>query len=296
MLFATATLAGRIERAEYLLARAFAECARIRRDDVLIAPVGGAAAIYGGPNQPFNKVVGLGFSEPVDEAVLSAIEREFDARSAPVRVELSTLADAAVAPMLTARGYSLVGFENVLGLALSRDMAAHLKTAVDQDRARDVVVTRATAEEAPMWIDVVTTGFAHPDVFDAPPSQESYPREALEETFRDFLSIPGLSQYLVRRNDVVAGGGALRLSDGVAQLCGAATLPDHRRQGVQSSALRARLLDAAENGADVAVVTTQPGSKSQENVQRAGFVLLYARAILVRAARDGAPLLTRDAN
>ena len=109
MLFATATLAGRIERAEDPLARAFAECARIRRDDVLITPVGGAAAIYGGPNQPFNKVVGLGFAAPVDETTLSSIEREFDARSAPVRVELSTLADTAVAPMLTARGYTLVG-------------------------------------------------------------------------------------------------------------------------------------------------------------------------------------------
>jgi hypothetical protein len=30
------------------------------------------------------------------------------------------------------------------------------------------------------------------------------------------------------------------------------------------------------------VVTTQPGSKSQENVQRLGFELLYTRAILVK--------------
>ena len=31
-----------------------------------------------------------------------------------------------------------------------------------------------------------------------------------------------------------------------------------------------------------AVVTTQPGSKSQQNVQRRGFHLLYTRAILVK--------------
>jgi hypothetical protein len=30
------------------------------------------------------------------------------------------------------------------------------------------------------------------------------------------------------------------------------------------------------------VVTTQPGSKSMQNVQKLGFDLLYARAILVR--------------
>ena len=37
-------------------------------------------------------------------------------------------------------------------------------------------------------------------------------------------------------------------------------------------------------GCDVAVVSTQPGSKSQENLQRQGFELLYTRAVLVRSA------------
>jgi len=68
----------------------------------------------------------------------------------------------------------------------------------------------------------------------------------------------------------------------VAQLCGAATLPEHRRRGVQSALLAARLEDAARRGCDLAVVTTQPGSKSQENVQRQGFELVYARAVLVK--------------
>jgi ribosomal protein S18 acetylase RimI-like enzyme len=282
VLFATATLAARIERAESLLTQAFARCAAARRDDVLIAPIGGTAAVYGGPDQPFNKVVGLGFGEAVDETTLAAIEREFDARRTPVRVELSTLADAEVAPMLTGRGYALIGFENVLGLPLSPEMVHDLRSSVDADRRHGIAVARATPDDVSTWIDVVTTGFQHPDVFDAPPSQESYPREALEAIYRDFVEISGLAQYLVTRDDVVAGGGAMRVSDRVAQLCGAATLPEHRRRGVQSAALRARLLDAAEQGADVAIVTTQPGSKSQENVQRAGFALLYARAILVR--------------
>jgi hypothetical protein len=41
--------------------------------------------------------------------------------------------------------------------------------------------------------------------------------------------------------------------------------------------LSARLADAATAGCDVAVITTQPGSKSPENAQRGGFDLLYAR-------------------
>jgi hypothetical protein len=55
---------------------------------------------------------------------------------------------------------------------------------------------------------------------------------------------------------------------------------------VQSALLRARLIDAAEQGCDLAIVTTEPASKSQHNVQRAGFALLYSRAILIRPARD----------
>ncbi|MFY9922262.1 MAG: GNAT family N-acetyltransferase, partial [Mycobacterium sp.] len=55
-----------------------------------------------------------------------------------------------------------------------------------------------------------------------------------------------------------------------------------RRRGVQSALLTKRLADAAEAGCDVAVVTTAPGSKSQQNVQRQGFHLPYTRAVLVK--------------
>jgi hypothetical protein len=51
---------------------------------------------------------------------------------------------------------------------------------------------------------------------------------------------------------------------------------------VQTALLSVRLADAARAGCDLAVVTTQPGSKSQQNVQRRGFHLLYTRAVLVK--------------
>jgi len=43
-----------------------------------------------------------------------------------------------------------------------------------------------------------------------------------------------------------------------------------------------RLADAAAADCELAVVTTQPGWKSQQNAQRRGFDLLYTRAILVK--------------
>jgi GNAT superfamily N-acetyltransferase len=89
-------------------------------------------------------------------------------------------------------------------------------------------------------------------------------------------------RYLALLDGVPAGTAGLRVVDGVAQFAGAATAPAHRRRGVQSALLAARLTDAVAAGCDVGVITTQPGSKSQQNSQRQGFDLLYTRAVLVK--------------
>src|SRR5215213_6066311 len=59
MLFATTTLATRIEAAEAAVVRDFAARARAAGKDVLIEPIAGTHAVFGGPGEPFNKVVGL---------------------------------------------------------------------------------------------------------------------------------------------------------------------------------------------------------------------------------------------
>lgn len=52
---------------------------------------------------------------------------------------------------------------------------------------------------------------------------------------------------------------------------------------MQKALLARRLSDAQAAGCDLAVVTTAPGSRSQENVMRRGFELLYTRAVLVKS-------------
>jgi hypothetical protein len=46
--------------------------------------------------------------------------------------------------------------------------------------------------------------------------------------------------------------------------------------------LRTRLADAFLEGCELALMMTQPGSRSQQNANRLGFLLLYARAHLVK--------------
>jgi hypothetical protein len=278
MLIATTTLAARLERAEADTAAAFGRAAARPGRDVLVEAIGGGLAVYGAPGDPFNKIAGLGFA-PLEPPALATLEARYDALHADMRVELSSLADPSVGAMLTTRGFRLVGYENVLGLALEAGTVAAFA------REREIAVAagiRVTpTEDTRAWIGVVAEGFASLDTFDGPPPTESFGRESLERIFAEFSAAPGCRLYVAHRDGALAGGGSLRIVDGLAQLAGASTLPPHRRRGVQSTLLRARLVEAARAGCDLAVVTTEPGSKSQANVQRAGFALLYVRAILV---------------
>lgn len=275
MLFCGTDLAARIERAESGLVADGARAVERRRPGtgVLVRPIAGGVASYAGVGSPLTKVAGLGFAGAVDEGELAEVERTFAERGAPVQAEVSSLADPAVAELLTRRGYVLKGIENVLGLAL------------DAERARrplgDVEIAVSGPDELAAWMQVVVDGFLAPDERGVA-SHESFPREIMEQSLSDMASADGFLRFLARRGGEPAGGAAMRLSEGVAQLCGAATLPAHRRRGVQGALLAHRLRLARERGCDVAVVTTQPGSTSCQNVQRQGFELLYVRCALVR--------------
>jgi GNAT superfamily N-acetyltransferase len=270
MSFCSVELARAIERAECaLLADACAVAAR-RLASVLARPISGGFAAFTEPGAPLDKIAGLGFAD-FDRAAFEELEELHRSLGAPVQVEIATLADSAIARWLTGRGYELVNVENVLGLELG-------PTHARPDPAG--VSTRIASEaEFDTWFDVVVTGFAHPDT-QGVASAESFDTEILRRTIGDFARAASLTWYLAELDGHAAGGAAMRARGELAQLCGAATLPASRRRGVQSALLRRRLSDAQRAGCRLAVMTTQPGSKSQENAARQGFTLLYARNVL----------------
>jgi GNAT superfamily N-acetyltransferase len=273
-LFCDTSLARRIERVE---ARLMAECAEAaRRHDPntagFVHSLAGGVASFAEKGSPFNKVAGLGFDGVPATADLDEVEKAFAACGAAVQIELAHLADPAIAILLTERGYRLESFENVLGLAL--DGAYRRAT------PPGIVVRPSDDGEFEQWLDVLADGVAHPDT-QGVPWHEEFPRETYQRSLRHLTSA-GTQRYVALRDGVLAGAAGLLVSDNIAQFAGAATLPAHRRRGVQSALLSARLADATAAGCDVAVITTQPGSKSQQNAQRQGFDLLYTRAVLVK--------------
>jgi GNAT superfamily N-acetyltransferase len=273
-LFCDIALAARIERADVdLIAKAGQASARRTGDPAAFATaIAGGVAVFAEEGSPFNKVAGLGFSGVPSDAELNEIERAYGACSAPVQVELSNLAEPAVGATLTERGYRLASYENVLGLAITPDIEWAAPPGIDVRRIGD--------DELPAWLDVVVDGFAHPDD-QGIAFHEEFPREVIERAESD-VAAAGVVRYAALLDKVIAGGASIRIADGVAQFAGAATAPAYRRRGVQTALLAARLADASAAGCDIGVVTTQPGSRSQQNVQGRGFELLYTRAVLIK--------------
>lgn len=273
-MFASHSLAARIDHAEMRLSMSIAEtvAARSPAARTLVTPIAGGHAVFSSAGSPVNKAIGIGFGAVIDEAALEAIEQAWTDRGEPVRFELSTLADPSLAPALTERGYRVTGFENVLGRAVTIEDAA---PALD-----GLAIVELPQDDWRTWMTVALDGFGTPD--GSAPGEEHYPRDLLEAIYVDFAETPGFRRYLLNVGDEPAGAASLRLDDGLAQLCGAATLPRFRRRGIQAALLRLRLAHAREAGCDLAVVTTQPGSKSQANVMRQGFSLLYTRVVLVK--------------
>ncbi len=274
ILFCGTDLAARIEHAEANLIGAAVGAAKRRGTDGFALPLAGGVAAFAEPDAPFNKVVGLGFAGVPSEQDMDAIECAYAAHGSPTPVELSSLADPQIAELLGARGYRVAAFEDVLGRTLDGDLG---------QSPAGIEVRPARAEELDAWVDVLVEGFAHPDD-EGVPTPEEFPRDVVDRAERDFQNA-GVTPYVALIDGDIAGGGCLHITARVAQLAGAATAPAHRRRGVQTALLSTRLRIAAQAGADLAVVTTAPGSPSQRNAQHRGFHLLYTRAILVKNAQ-----------
>lgn len=272
--FCDAGLAARIEQAE---SHFMAECtravhARTGSAAGFTLALSGGAACFAEAGSPYNKVAGLGFHGVPTAAEMDEVEEAYAACGAEVQVELPHLADPEIGAFLTGRGYRLVSFENVLGRSLS--------DAVERAVPQGMEIRPTRDEEFGDWLEAMVCAALHPDTQGVPWLQE-FPRQILENAERDGVAA-GVVSYGALRGGTILGGGGLRIAGGIAQLAGAGTVPEHRRQGVQTALTSVRLADAAAAGCEIAVVTTQPGSRSQQNVQRQGFDLLYTRAVLTR--------------
>jgi GNAT superfamily N-acetyltransferase len=262
--FVDLTLARRLEMAETMLPEVVETMRRHKPDAPIAAEeIAGGRAFFGGVNYPANQILGLGLYGEVTAEALDRVETFFRSRSVPSTVVVSPLADASLTALLGERGYRVAEFNSVLiRRLLSEEPFAP---------AAGVEIERVTKDTARAWREVLAEGFG-------------MPASASLEVFDGFAVVPDALAFAARIEGKVVGGGAGRViaPARIAALFGAATLPDYRGRGVQTALIARRLHEAAKAGCEYAVVSTQPGSGSQRNMERRGFRVAYTKLVMVR--------------
>jgi len=268
MLFVDLALARRLELAHAWRGVEYARAQGTLHPDVRIRVerVAGGYAIYAGDGSPLNRATGLGLSGPVTKTDLESIEQFYAGCGAPPRVDLCPLADPSLLHLLKLGGYRLEQFYSVLVHALAED-------AVPVPPPAEVRISQAGPTEAELWITTVAQGFGDAEV----PAQETFDLLA-----PNFHSANGTC-FFAWLDGQPAGGGAIYIHEGTAEVGSTSTRPAFRRRGVQTALLQAQVVAAREQGCDWALTITSPGSDSQRHKERMGFRLAYTKAILVGA-------------
>ena len=226
--------------------------------------IGSGHAVFAGAASPLTQIFGMGLDGEVADEEIDEMEAFFKDRGAAVNVEVCNMADMSFIRKLIERGYTISEFTHVL--------VRQLSPADDFEVKGDYVIREVGEDEVDTFSRVVAEGFVESDM--AP--------DSLIEVFKVFFRQDNCACFGAFNRGEPAGGGAVFIKDGVAELGGTSTIPRHRNLGIQAGLLRKRLAVAVSKRCDLAVVTTLPGTTSQRNVQRQGFQIAYARTKFTR--------------
>ena len=256
MTFADRALARRLESAEAANARGCAPAGAVSME------LAGGCAIFAGAESPLTQAVGIGLAGAVSPAALGELETFFRSRGARVSIDLCPLSDAALIDALGNRGYRVTEFNNVLVKRLA---------------GTEIVITPrvrpANPDEADLWAHTVGCGFFE---------QAELTTDEMN-VGRAIFAMPGAQCYLAAGGaGDPAGGGALAIHAGLATLFADSALARFRRQGLHREVIAARINEGLAQGCDMATASTEAGSISQRNYERAGFEVVYTKVTLVR--------------
>ncbi len=220
-----------------------------------------------------NRVIGLGLEGPPDRRTVEAIITTYERAMVP-RFFIQLAPHVALGPSTTAvTDQGFAHYNNWVRLV--RDVSSPGPTS-SKNRVEEI-----DRDRAPLFADIVCTGFGwSPDL--------ALPVQAMVGT-------PGWKCYLVYDEGRPVASATLVVDGRIGWLGFAATLPEARGHGAQSSLIPRRILDARAAGCEVQSVETAEQTPEKEapsyrNILRAGFEVGYLRPnyLYKFQQRDGA--------
>jgi hypothetical protein len=250
----------KVQQASIAMLRAATAVMSIRRPDVgaCSTELAGACVAYSGSDVPLTCAIGVGTSTAAHLTDIEAIEAFFTSRVSPVRITISGRTHTGVNSLLASRGYKAgTPMEN---------WWRPLGDSTAKSPADSIQVMPATLDDADVWVRTVAAGFQECDA----PVDDSKLSARLLDTFYCFGFADGAQPFLVRRSGEVAGGGVLHINGDTAHLRTTSCRFAHRRNGVQTALLNARLQLAAKAGCRFAFSNTAGIGASARNLERFG--------------------------
>lgn len=266
LIFSDLALSQRLERTEATACKEFVEArARYFPDSgACWIEVAGAYAMFDGVGSPITQTFGLGVFDPVTSDVLDRIEEFFRERGSDVFHEVSPMADQSLLALLGERGYRPMELTSVMFRRIERGVSI-------SDRLNEQINVRLVGsdDEADheLWAQTAAKGW----------SSEGDFGDLILDLSRLTVKKGIVPAFLAELDGRAIATGALSITDGIALLAGASTIPEGRKQGAQLALLNSRLRYAAEQGCDLAMMCAAPGSASQRNAERQGFRIVYTR-------------------
>jgi GNAT superfamily N-acetyltransferase len=230
-----------------------------------VLPIAGGYCIYLGENSPLTQVLGIGLGQNVSLNEIEEIEKFYFCKNSDVNIELSPYVEPALLEILRGRGYQLVEVSNVLVKDLNEEGKFVLKSP-------EIEITPVGLETIKSFPDVLARGFG----------LEGEIADLLKSVWEVIFTVEGNHLFLAKKDNFLAGGGCISIYRDIASFSGAATLPEFRKLGIQTKLLQYRLNLALELGCKLALISTLPGTLSQNNAERQGFRVIYTRIKLMK--------------
>jgi len=218
--------------------------------------VAGGFAAFTGVGSPLSEAIGVGSQGPVDAAEIAEITAFYQSHGTRPRVFVTPLADPSLARVLAQAGYVPIEYSNVLA-----------SDRLDSFARRDERIAVTSDVEA--WSHASARAFTGREIL-----------EPGDETIATVIaSCEGVIALEACENGAIVATAAMDVRLGCAGLFAGSTMGEFRNRGWQIALICDRIARAREAGANLLRAGAAPGSTSERNFQRCGFVTLYTRVL-----------------